>query len=187
MEIINTKEIPMMLISPNMGQIEGLPSNPRILDEKSMRFLMKSIQDNPEMLNLRELLVYEHKGEYVIIGGNMRYRAMRELGYETAPCKVIPADTTIEALRAYTIKDNVAYGEWNQEDLETWNADDLENWGVILRHHEEQDEAEDEVVTATLSFTLTPEQFKYVKKVFREEADTDAEALKMLVRNYGRA
>ena len=50
-------------------------------------------------------------------GGNMRYRAMKELGIKEAPCKVIPQDTTIEQLQAYTLKDNSGYGEW--EELET--------------------------------------------------------------------
>ena len=186
MEVLKTTMLPMVAIVPNNGQIEGVPGNPRILDDKSMRLLVQSIQDNPEMLRLRELLVYKQGSEYVIIGGNMRWRAMCELGFTEAACKVIPEGTDPQRLRAYTIKDNVAYGEWDQEELEGWDAEELESWGVILRQKKEE-EPETTQEMKTLEFSLTSEQFKHVKKVFRNEGETDAEALHNILKTYGRA
>lgn len=113
MKIINTTVLKLKDLTTNNGQIEGLPKNPRFIRDDKFKKLVRSIEDNPEMLSLRELLVYPYNGQYIIIGGNMRYRAMKELKYTECPCKVLPEDTTIEQLKAYTIKDNSGFGEWD--------------------------------------------------------------------------
>ena len=123
--------LPLSKIESNRGQIEGLPKNPRLIRDGKFEILKKSIQDDPEMTALRELLVVEHNGKYVIIGGNMRFRAMQDLGIKEAPCKVIPADTDVEKLKAYTIKDNAGFGEWDWDDLANeWSDEPLSDWGV---------------------------------------------------------
>lgn len=125
--------IPINDIEVNTGQIEGLPKNPRFIKDDKFKKLVKSIEENPEMLELRELLVYPFNGKYVIIGGNMRYRAMKELGYKEVPCKVIPETATVEQLKAYTIKDNNGFGEWDFDLLANeWDFSELEDWGVDL-------------------------------------------------------
>lgn len=113
MTTLNAILLPLTALAKNDGQIDGLPANPRFIKDDKFAKLKTSIQENPEMLALRELLVYpipNAKDRYIILGGNMRYSAMVELGYTEAPCKVIPADATIEQLRAYTLKDNSGYG-----------------------------------------------------------------------------
>lgn len=100
-------------LEANKGQIPGLPKNPRVIKDEKFKKLVKSIDENPEMTSLREILVYPYEGKYVVIGGNMRLKAMKELGYKEAPCKVIAEDTTVEQLQAYTIKDNSGFGEWD--------------------------------------------------------------------------
>ena len=64
-------------LHPNQGQVEGLPKNPRFIRDPKFKKLVKSIQDDPEMLELRELIVYQHQDErgFVIIGGNMKIRS----------------------------------------------------------------------------------------------------------------
>ncbi len=117
-ELLQSVKLKLSAIEPNKGQIEGLPKNPRFIKDEKFKKLVKSIEEHPEMTAMRELLVYPlDNGKYIIIGGNMRYRAMTELGIKEAPCKVIPQDTTIEQLQSYTLKDNSGYGEW--EELET--------------------------------------------------------------------
>lgn len=131
--IIQTTLLPLSQLAKNDGQIEGLPANPRIIKDEKYQKLVASIKENPEMLSLRELLVYKHDAHYIIIGGNMRYSAMRELGYEEAPCKIIPEETTVEQLRAYTLKDNSGYGEWDWDMLSgEWEMDELEAAGIDL-------------------------------------------------------
>ena len=133
MEVIQSTIIKLSDIEVNKGQIPGLPGNPRFIRDEKYKKLIKSLQDNPEMTALRELLVFEHGGKYVIIGGNMRYRAMKELGYKETICKIIPAGTPVEALKAYTIKDNAGFGEWDFEQLANdWDLDQIESWGVDI-------------------------------------------------------
>ena len=125
------KTIKIADLEVNRGQIEGLPKNPRTIKDARFEALKKSIEDAPEMLALRELLVYPHNGKFVVIGGNMRLKACKELGYKELPCKVIDENTPVEKLREYTIKDNVGFGadDWGAL-FEDWNTDELADWGL---------------------------------------------------------
>ena len=125
--------IKLTKIVENKGQIEGLPRNPRQIKDEKYKLLKKSIEEDPEMLELRELLVYPHNNKFVVIGGNMRLKVLRELGVAECPCKVIPAETPIEKLRAYTIKDNNSFGEYDFDLLgNNWEVDELLDWGCDL-------------------------------------------------------
>jgi hypothetical protein len=130
-ELIKSQNIALSKLEINKGQIEGLPKNPRLIKDAKFEKLKKSIEDNPEMLGMREVLVYPHGSKFVIIGGNMRFQACKELQFETVPCKVLSKDTTAEQLRAITIKDNVGFGEHDWELLANeWDSVELEEWGL---------------------------------------------------------
>ena len=127
------KTIKIKDLATNDGQIDGLPKNPRQIRDHRYEKLKKSIEDAPEMLQLRELLVYPHGGKFVIIGGNMRYRACKELGYKELPCKVLDAETPVEKLRQYAIKDNENFGEYDWDEVaNSWDTAEMEDWGVEL-------------------------------------------------------
>lgn len=74
----------------------------------------------------------------------MRYRACKELGYTDIPVKIIPETATVEQLKAYTIKDNNGFGEWDFDLLANdWDFSELEEWGVDLPNMDlESDEKE---------------------------------------------
>lgn len=134
--VIDTKyiSIEMSQLEPNEGQLDGLPANPREIKKEKLELLKENIQKYPEMLKLRGLIVYplEYR-KYIIIGGNMRYQAMSELGFSNAPCIVIPKDTSVEHLKAYTILDNNGFGKWDWDMLANeWDAKNLQSWGVDL-------------------------------------------------------
>lgn len=130
-ELVQSVRLPLSKLQPNNGQIAGLPKNPRFIRDEKFKKLVRSIEDNPEMTALREVLVYPHNGKYIIIGGNMRYQALKELDYKEAICKVLPEDATPEQLQAYTIKDNASFGEWDFDLLgNEWEAGLLCDWGV---------------------------------------------------------
>ena len=137
-------------IEPNKGQIEGLPKNPRFIKDEKFKKLVKSIEDNPEMTAMRELLVYPlDNGKHIIIGGNMRYRAMKELGVKEVPCKVIPKEATIEQLQAYTLKDNSGYGEWDFDLLnQEWDLSLLDDCAIDLPDFEGIAETEEAPLSA---------------------------------------
>ena len=144
--LVQSVMLPLSKIEANRGQIVGLPKNPRVIRDAKFQILKKSIEEDPEMTALREILVVEYGDKYVIIGGNMRFRAMQDLGIKEAPCKVIPADTDVEKLKAYTIKDNAGFGEWDWDDLANeWGDEPLSDWGVdVWEAEEEQSEAKKE-------------------------------------------
>lgn len=127
------RNINIRYLEVNKGQIEGLPKNPRFIRDERFEALKKSIEDAPEMLALRELIVYPHNGKFVIIAGNMRFRACKDLGYKEIPCKVLDEDTPVEKLREYAIKDNVAFGSDDWDILANeWDAVELGDWGVEI-------------------------------------------------------
>lgn len=164
MKSVITKSIPLTKIELNKGQIAGVPANPRLIKDDKYRALVKSIQDDPEMLSLRELLVYEHNGQYVLIGGNMRYRVLKELKYKEAPCKIIPADTPVEKLKAYLIKDNNGFGEWDWDMLANeWDSEELKDWGVELQWEEGGVEISDNEINTKAQENLCEDWFLNVQ------------------------
>lgn len=143
---METTILKISLLSPNDGQIEGLPKNPRFIRDERFLKLVKSIQELPEMLELRELIVIPHGKKYIIIGGNMRFRAMKELGYTEAPCKVLNPETPAKVLREITIKDNVGYGSDDTEALANeWNLSELEDWGMELPSFDDFEEEQETI------------------------------------------
>lgn len=128
------KNLKLSELELNSGQLEGLPKNPRFIRDERFEKLKKSIEEAPEMLALRELLVYPlDSGKFIVIGGNMRLRACKDLGYKELPCKIIAKETPVENLREYTIKDNAGFGEWDVDLLANdWDLEELDLWGVDM-------------------------------------------------------
>ncbi len=131
------KIIKISELEANKGQIEGLPKNPRLIKDERFKKLVQSIKDSPEFIELRELIVIEHNGKFVVIAGNQRLIALKELKIKEAPCKVLNEGTSIEKLKEYTIKDNVSFGEMDWEIVnEDWGMEELDNWGEVVEWKE---------------------------------------------------
>ena len=114
-------------------EVKTNAKNPRTIKDEKFRKLVKSIQDFPDMLNKRPLIVFtDVDGKYVVLGGNMRLKACKEIGLKEIP--VILADEWTEEQKAeFLIKDNVGFGEWDWDILtDEWDADSLEDWGLDL-------------------------------------------------------
>ena len=143
MEAMEIREIDVSLISVNKGQGEGLPRNPRLVRRERYDITLKSIGESPEMLHLRELIVVEYmEGRYVVVCGNLRLRACKELGYKTVPCKVLPAGTPPTKLREYAAKDNISYGEDDKDIIANeWKEfqSELEGWGMVFAPEKKKD------------------------------------------------
>lgn len=132
-------DIDITRLEYNDGQLEGISKNPRYLKESEHDKLKKSLTDSPEFLEYKPLMVYAmDNGNYVTICGNMRLRVANELRldghseFDTIPCVVLKADTPIEKIKEYAIKDNVQAGNWDWDELANgeWETDNLQNWGV---------------------------------------------------------
>lgn len=128
--MIENTNLNITLLDYNKGQIPGLPKNPRFCRDYRYEAMKRSIMESPEMLELRELIVYPVDGRYVVIGGNLRLRACRELGHKDIPCKILDIDTDVKKLREYATKDNVSFGEADMDIMNNeWNRDELQCWG----------------------------------------------------------
>lgn len=127
-KLINTSQI-----ETNNGQISGLPKNPRFIKDESYKKLLKSVQEFPEMLELREVIVYPLNRKFVAIAGNMRVRVCREMKLPDVPCKVLAKNTPVEKLIEIAIKDNNSFGSYDWDILANeWTDYPLDDWGVDL-------------------------------------------------------
>jgi DNA modification methylase len=125
------------------------PSNPRVIKDHKFKQLVKSIQDFPEMLSLRPIVVNK---EHIVLGGNMRLRACQEAKLKEVPV-LIADELTPEQQNEFVIKDNVGFGEWDFEMLANeWNIEELAEWGldvprIDMPAEEEEEEEIDDVET----------------------------------------
>ena len=125
--------LPLQDLHENKGQIEGVPANPRILRDDKYKALLRSLQED-DLTGVQPLKVYNHNGQFVVLGGNMRLKALRELKRDASvSCLVVPQDTPTDILRKIVIIDNSTFGEWDNDMLANeWNADELNEWGVAV-------------------------------------------------------
>ena len=124
----------MKPIKININKIQSNPNNPRVIKDFKFKKLTKSIQDFPEMLKLRPIIVDEKS---MILGGNMRYKACLDLGHKTV-WAVMADDLSEEQKKQFVIKDNVGFGEWDWDILANdWETKELKEWGIDVWQPEE--------------------------------------------------
>lgn len=109
------------------------PINPRQIKREKFDKLINSVRSFPDMLNKRPLVVYTNdEGKYVVLGGNMRLKACREIGLKEIPI-IIADEWTEEQRNEFLIKDNVGFGEWEWDTLlNEWDTGQLDEWGLDL-------------------------------------------------------
>jgi len=139
------KRVPISQVIPN-------PTNPRIIKDDKFKKLVKSIQEFPQMLELRPIVV---DSNMVVLGGNMRLKACIAAGLKEVP--IIVADQLTDAQKGeFIIKDNVGFGEWDWDLLANeWDVEALTDWGLelpfdntpVLEAEEDDYEAPSEIKT----------------------------------------
>lgn len=118
-------------LAPNTGQIPGLPINPRQWTKGDVDAIAASLKETPELFEARPLLVIPHDGQYVILGGNLRFEGARQNKMKEAPAIIFPENTPVEKLKEIVIKDNGAFGAWDFDALANeWDDLPLGEWGV---------------------------------------------------------
>ena len=117
-----------------LSNIKPNPKNPRIIKDDKFKKLVQSIKSFPEMMDKRPLVCVTDVDKKIYpLGGNMRLKAIQELGYKEIPDSwVVLADSwTQEQRNEFTIKDNVGFGEWDWETLSNeWDTEKLDEWGL---------------------------------------------------------
>ena len=138
-----------MLKKVKVSELKSNPNNPRLIKDDKFRKLVKSIQDFPEMLEARPIVVNK---EMIVLGGNMRLKALQEAQVKEVTIDV--RDWTEEQQKEFIIKDNVGFGEWDWDILANeWEQIDLEEWGInVIKHNwDDLDYIEKEIETPTLN------------------------------------
>ncbi len=162
-----------------VSEVKANPNNPRVIKDDKFKKLVKSIQDFPEMLELRPIVV---NSDGIVLGGNMRLKACKEAGLKEVP--VIKAeDLTEDQQKEFIIKDNVGFGEWDWEDLaNNWDAEELTEWGLdAIGFDVNQDELDtefslpdgDKAPFQQMTFTLADEQAVQIQNAIAEIKLTD--------------
>lgn len=132
----------------NIKDIHINPDNPRYIKDERYQKLKKSLKEFPKMMKLRPIII-DNKG--MILGGNMRYLAMIDLGYKEIPegWVIKASELTEEERRKFQIVDNIPFGDWDYDILANeWDLKELQEWGIELPGIEdiiEPNEKDDEV------------------------------------------
>jgi len=116
-----------VIIVVKVGEIKPNPNNPRVIKDDKFKKLVKSIQEFPQMLNIRPIVVND---DMIVLGGNMRLKACKEAGIKEIPI-IKASELTEEQQREFIIKDNVGFGEWDWEMIANeWDTNNLQDWGL---------------------------------------------------------
>lgn len=127
-----TKVLNVADLRPNEGQITGVPANPRYISETEFQALCKSIQED-NLTGVLQMKVFRWDDEWVVLDGNMRLRALQELGIEKVQCLIVPEDADTMTLKKIVISSNSAFGHYDMDALANeWNDCPLDEWGVDL-------------------------------------------------------
>lgn len=119
------------------------------------------------MLALRPMVV---DADGVILGGNMRYKALQHLGFKDIPDEWVRRadELTEDERRRFIIADNVSGGEWDVEDLAAnWDREELSDWGVELEWGVDYSEKNTEIDTSfedqKYTFKLEYSETEYIE------------------------
>ena len=127
----------MQVNKVKISEVKNNPKNPRLIKDDKFRKLVKSIQEFPQMLELRPIVVDENN---IVLGGNMRLKACKEAGLKEV--YIVKAENLTEQQKdEFIVKDNVGFGEWDWDILANeWDVDLLDEWGLdvpVIKEYEE--------------------------------------------------
>jgi hypothetical protein len=112
-----------------ISEVKSNPNNPRVIKDDKFRKLVQSLKDLPEMAEVRPIVVNQ---DMIVLGGNMRLKAMKEAGWKEVPIEIV--DWSEEKQQEFIIKDNVGFGEWDWDILNSeWNINQINDWGIDIK------------------------------------------------------
>ena len=117
----------MKSVKVKIKEVKENPLNPRTIKDHKFKQLVKSIKDFPEMIEYRPIIVDENM---VILGGNMRYKAMLSAGLKEVYIEQYIHLNEAEK-KEFIIKDNANYGQWDWDMLaNNYDESVLEDYGL---------------------------------------------------------
>jgi hypothetical protein len=176
-----------MIKKVKITEVISNPNNPRLIKDDKFKKLVKSIQEFPDMLNVRPIVVNK---DMVVLGGNMRLKAIKEAGHTEVAVEIV--DWTEQQQKEFIVKDNVGYGEWDWDDLaNNWDAEELTEWGLDIPNFniegftDKNKELSLDDVTDSMTITLkyTEDEYHIVKDALLKLAATPEQAIWKLLGN----
>lgn len=118
-----------------LSEVKSNPNNPRVIKDEKFKKLVQSLRDFPDMAKVRPIVC---NADMIVLGGNMRLKAMKEAGWKEIPVEVV--DWPEEKQREFIIKDNVGYGEWDWQMIQTeWDVEQVQEWGLDVPEFEKEE------------------------------------------------
>ena len=151
-----------------LTEIKSNPNNPRVIKDHKFEKLKKSISEFPKMMELRPMVINE---DNIVLGGNMRLKALKDLGYKEVPEEWVKraSDLTEEETRRFIIADNVGFGEHDWEMLANeWDTEELEDWGLEgfpFESEDIQDIEEIEDFNESVNFTIKCDSIEQLEQL----------------------
>ena len=176
-----------MIKKVKISEVKPNPNNPRLIKDDKFRKLVKSIQEFPDMLNVRPIVVNK---DMIVLGGNMRLKAIKEAGHTEVAIEIV--DWTEQQQKEFIVKDNVGYGEWDWDDLaNNWDEQELTEWGLDIPNFniegftDKNKELSLDDVTDSMTITLkyTEDEYHIVKDALLKLAATPEQAIWKLLGN----
>jgi len=166
----------------NLSTIKSNPNNPRVCKDDKFAKLVNSIKEFPKMMELRPMVV---NSDMVVLGGNMRLKALKEAGYKEVPNEWVKSaeSLTEEEQRRFIIADNVGFGEHDLDMLANeWDAVELESWGLDIGGFDIDANDLDTEFTLPdgdkapfqqMTFTLADQQAEQIKNAIADIKETE--------------
>lgn len=176
-----------MIKKVKITEVIANPNNPRLIKDDKFKKLVKSIQDFPDMLNVRPIVVNK---DMVVLGGNMRLKAIKEAGHTEVAVEIV--DWNEQQQKEFIVKDNVGYGEWDWDDLaNNWDAQELTDWGLDIPNFNIEGFADknkelslnDVTDSMTINLKFTENEYYIVKDQLLKIASTPEQAIWKLLGN----
>jgi ParB-like chromosome segregation protein Spo0J len=161
-----------------LKDIKPNPNNPRVLRDEKFQKLKQSITEFPKMLSLRPMVIDENN---VVLGGNMRLRALQELGFTDIDEAWVKrsSDLTEEEKKRFIIADNVAFGEWDWDTLANdWEVVDLEAWGLDIPQFDEGNDEDLEDLSDKIKSMFR------IEVICKDEQEQEKTYNKLIEQNY---
>jgi hypothetical protein len=164
-----------------ISEIKENPNNPRVIKDDRFEKLKKSISEFPKMMKLRPMIINE---DNIVLGGNMRLKALQHLGYKEVPDDWVrrAEELTEDEQRRFIIADNVGFGEHDWDMLaKEWNVDELADWGLECGFDLSADGLGtdfslpdgDKAPFQQMTFTLADEQAEQIKNAIADIKQTE--------------
>lgn len=158
-----------------VSKLKPNPNNPRVIRDEKFKKLVKSIQDFPRMMELRPIVVND---KMEVLGGNMRLRAVQDLGLKEVPV-IKASDLTEDQQKEFIIKDNVGFGDWDWDVLANeWEPADFEDWGLDVPSYMLSDQRDLDGFFENSNEPKKDESFKIILEYNENDFNAVNEALK---------